>query len=175
MLLAIGVFAVAYGVEMLIQSSAGNGPTLQFFVTYYAIQGNNALQGGLLFVLICIAGNIINVVMEESVFRGLFLRMMEEKHSFLKACLYSSVLFGIWHIAQPVRNVIDGEQSVMGALMSGLLLVVTSTLLAVQYCMLLKVTGSIWAGMATHFVNNVASTCCISRPRAAWMKCRPFV
>ena len=40
--------------------------------------------------------------------------------------------------------------------MSGLLLVVTSTLLAVQYCMLLKVTGSIWAGMAAHFVNNAS-------------------
>ena len=154
LLLGISVFVVAYGVEMLIQSSAGNEPALEFFVTSYAIQGNKALQEGLLFILICIAGNIINVVMEEGVFRGLFLRLMEEKHSFLKACLYSSVLFGIWHIAQPVRNVIDGEQSAMGALMSGLLLVVTSTLLAVQYCMLLKVTGSIWAGMAAHFVNN---------------------
>ena len=154
LLLGIGVFAVAYGVEMLIQSSAGNGPALRFFVTSYAVQGNNALQDGLLFVLICIAGNLINVVMEEGVFRGLFLRLMEEKYSFLKACLYPSVLFGIWHIAQPVRNVMDGEQSAFGALMSGLLLVVTSALLAVQYCMLLKVTGSIWAGMAAHFVNN---------------------
>lgn len=154
LLLGFGVFAVAYGVEMLIQLSAGNEPALRFFVTSYAISGNNALQDGFLFVLICIAGNIINVVMEEGVFRGLFLRLMEEKHSFLRACLFSSVLFGVWHIAQPVRNVIDGEQSAMGALMAGLLLVVTSTLLAVQFCMLLKVTGSIWAGMAAHFVNN---------------------
>jgi len=154
LLLGIGVFAVAYGAEILIQSAAGNEPVLKFFVTSYAIQGNKAMQGGMLFILICIVGNVINVVMEEGIFRGLFLRLMEEKHSFLKACLFSSVLFGIWHIAQPVRNVIDGEQSAMGAFMSGLLLVVTSTLLAVQYCMLLKVTGSIWAGMAAHFVNN---------------------
>jgi membrane protease YdiL (CAAX protease family) len=40
--------------------------------------------------------------------------------------------------------------------MSGILLVTTSTLLAIQYCMLFKVTGSIWAGMAAHFVNNAS-------------------
>lgn len=154
LILGIGVFTVAYGTEMLIQSAAGHAPALRFFVTSYAIQGNKALQDGLMFILICIGGNIINVVMEEGVFRGLFLRLMEEKYSFFKACVFSSVLFGIWHIMQPVRNMIDGEQSVMGALMSGLLLVVTSTLLAVQYGMLLKVTGSIWAAMAAHFVNN---------------------
>ncbi len=157
LLLGCGVFIVAYGTEFLIQAAAGNAPSLQFYVTSYAIQGNRALQDGLAFIFICIAGNIINVVMEEGVFRGLFLRLMEEKHSFLKACLFSSILFGIWHIAQPVRNVLDGVQSPMGALMAGLMLVATSTLLAIQYCMLLKVTGAIWAGMAAHFVNNASA------------------
>ncbi len=157
LLLGIGVFAVAYGAEMLIQASSGNTPTLQFYVTSYAIQGNRGMQDGLLFVLICIVGNIINVVMEEGIFRGLFLRLMEEKYSFAKACIFSSILFGIWHIAQPVRNVLDGEQSAMGALMAGLLLVTTSTLLAIQFCMLLKLTGSLWAGMAAHFINNASA------------------
>ncbi len=156
LLLGFSVFIIAYGTEFLIQAMAGNSPSLQFYVTSYAIQGNRGMQDGLLFILICIVGNIINVVMEEGVFRGLFLRLTEEKYSFLKACLLSSLLFGFWHIAQPVRNVIDGEQSAMGAVMSGLLLVTTSTLLAVQYCMLLKVTGSIWAGMAAHFINNAS-------------------
>ncbi len=154
LLLGGSVFAVAYTVEMLLQASAGNSPSLQFFVTSYAIQGNRGMQDGLMFILICIAGNIINVIMEEGVFRGLFLRLMEEKYTFAKSCILTSILFGIWHIMQPVRNVLDGEQSVMGALMSGILLVTTSTLLAIQFCMLLKVTGSIWAGMAAHFVNN---------------------
>lgn len=156
LLLGGSVFAVAYGAEWLIQIVSGNSPSISFYVTSYAIQGNRGMQDGLMFVLLCVAGNIVNVVMEEGVFRGLFPRMMEEKYSFLKACLLSSILFGIWHIAQPVRNVLDGEQSVMGAVMSGILLVTTSTLLAVQLCMLFKVTGSIWAGMAMHFVNNAS-------------------
>jgi len=40
--------------------------------------------------------------------------------------------------------------------MSSVLLVSTSTLLAIQLCMLLRVTGSLWAGMAMHFVNNAS-------------------
>ena len=154
LLLGGGVFTVAYFSELIMQTSMGNTPSLQFYITSYAIQGNRNMQGGTLFILLCIVGNIINVIMEEGVFRGLFVRLMEEKYSFAKACVLSSFLFGVWHIIQPIRNVFDGEQSLNGAIMSALLLIVTSMLLGVQYCMLLKLTGSLWAGMAAHFVNN---------------------
>lgn len=156
LLLGCGVMGLGYGIEMLLLANAGQAPSLQFYVTSYSIQGNRALQGGLWLVALCIVGNLVNVIMEEGIFRGLFVRMIEEKHTFLKACVLSSVLFGLWHIAQPVRNLLDGIQSPMGAAMSALLLVGTSTLLAIQYCMLVKLTGSLWAGMAAHFVNNAS-------------------
>ena len=155
-LLGGGVFILAYGVEIIIQMMAGNAPTLNVYVTSYAIGGNRSLQGGFWLFTFCIVGNLINVIMEEGVFRGLFCKLTEEKHSFVFACVFSSLLFGFWHIAQPLRNVIDGEQSAMGAVMSGILLVVTSTLLGIPFCMLNRVTGSVWAGMAAHFINNTA-------------------
>ena len=154
LLLGGGAFLLAYATEMIIQTANGNAPALSVYVTSYAIGGNRGMQGGAVFLLICILGNIVNVAMEEGVFRGLFCKLIGEKHSFWIACIVSSLLFGIWHIAQPIRNVFDGEQSAMGALMSGILLVVTSALLGIQYCMLNRVTGSIWAGMAAHFINN---------------------
>ena len=154
LLLGAGVFIVAYGTEMIIQTAAGNSPVLNIYVTSYAITGNRSLQGGAWLFVFCIVGNIINVIMEEGTFRGLFRKLMNENHSFMFACILSSVLFGIWHIAQPIRNVMDGEQSVMGAVMFSLMLVGTSTLLGIQFCMLNQVTGSIWAGMSAHFVNN---------------------
>ena len=153
-LLGGGAFILAYGIEMIIQMLADNRPTLNVYVTSYAIGGNRSLQGGFWLLLFCIVGNLINVIMEEGVFRGLFCKRIEEKHSFWFACVFSSLLFGFWHIAQPFRNFIDGEQSAMGAVMSGILLVSTSTLLGIQYCMLNRVTGSIWAGIAAHFINN---------------------
>lgn len=62
------------------------------------------MEQGFLLILICFLGNIINVIMEEGVFRGLFLKPTEEKLLFLKSCIFSSVLFGFWHILQPLRN-----------------------------------------------------------------------
>lgn len=156
-LLGTVVFTAGYGIEILIQLSTGNFPGLKFYATSYSVLGNQGMQSGILFIMICIAGNMINVIMEEGVFRGLFVRLAEEKHSFPAACILSSVLFGVWHIMQPLRNVIDGNQSMAAAFMTGLILVVTSTLLGVQYCMLYKLTGSLWAGMAAHFVNNTTA------------------
>lgn len=154
--LGCGVMFLGYGVELLLLSNGGEAFSLRFYPTSYAVQGNRALQDGLWFVVLCIVGNIINVVMEEGIFRGLFMRMIEEKHTFLKACIVSSILFGLWHIAQPIRNLLDGEQSLVGAAMTALLLVGTSALGGIQYCMLVKITGSLWAGMAAHFVNNTS-------------------
>jgi len=156
LLLGCIVFVIAYGTEFILQKSGGNDPSLSFYATSYAIQGSAVMQTGVVFVLICILGNILNVIMEEGVFRGLFIRLGEDKHSFWKACLFSALLFGLWHIMQPVRNVLDNEQSVPGAVMMGLMLVITSALLGIQYGMLYKISGSIWIGMAAHFVNNAS-------------------
>jgi len=156
LLFGIAVFAVAYCAEMIINSSMGNRPSLQFYFTSYTVDGNRAINGGAVFILICILGNIINVIMEEGVFRGLFIKLAEQKYSFLKACIISSVLFGFWHIAAPLRNAIDGVQSPMGAFMTGLMLVATSTLAGIQYAMLYKMTGDLWASMALHFANNTS-------------------
>ncbi|WP_313184346.1 CPBP family intramembrane glutamic endopeptidase [Lacrimispora sp.] len=156
-LLGAVVFTAGYGIEILIQSSTGDFSGLKFYVTSYSVLGNQGMQNSILFIMICIAGNMINVIMEEGVFRGLFVRLAEEKYSFPAACILSSVLFGVWHIMQPLRTVIDGNQSIAGAFITGLLLVVTSTLLGIQYCMLYKLTGSLWAGMAAHFVNNTTA------------------
>lgn len=148
------VYTVAYCVEILILAANNNTIALSFFAASYTTQGNASMQSGIGFILICIAGNIINVVMEEGVFRGLFMRAAQPKLSFLKACLLSSALFGVWHIIAPLRSAVTGEQSPMGALMTGLMLVITSMLGGIQYVLLYKLTGTLWFSMAAHFVNN---------------------
>lgn len=146
------VYAIAYGVELIATKNA----SLQFFATSYNITGNKALDSGFLFVLICVAGNIVNVVMEDGVFRGLFLKVVENRCSFFKAALLSSALFGIWHGIMPLRNFLTGEQSPTGALMSGLMLVLTSFIFGMVLCMLCRLEGSLWAGMTVHFINNAS-------------------
>ena len=156
LVLCLSVYIVAYYAEYIIETMNGNNPYFQFYVSSYNILGNTLLSNGFIFIIICIIGNIINVVMEEGVFRGLFVRLAEEKYSFIKSALISSFLFGIWHIVMPLRNFIDGEQSLLGMVINIVLLVTTTSLFGFIMCLLFKVTGSIWAGMAVHFVNNAS-------------------
>ena len=114
--LAFGVatFIVAYGVELIIVAARGDLKGLELYVTAYAVNGNIGHQTDFYFFIICILGNIINVLMEEGVFRGLFQKMLNNHFTFIVAAVIASILFGIWHIMSPLRNYLDGEQSLGG-------------------------------------------------------------
>jgi membrane protease YdiL (CAAX protease family) len=155
-LIGAGAFAIAYGVEMFAQWQNGGAPTLEFYVTSYGLAGNSSMQSGFLFILFCVAGNLINVVMEDGVFRGLFMRVLGKRYSFVAAMIISSVIFGVWHGLLPLRSFLDGEQSGAGAMMSALLLIVTSFIFGVELCLLCKWEGALWAGMTVHFINNAS-------------------
>ena len=154
LLFGISVFAAAYGAEILIAVSQGNFQSLQFYVSSYAVDKNIGNQTGILFFLICIVGNIVNVLMEEGVYRGLFQKILQQKYKFIAAAIICSILFGVWHVIGPIRNYYDGLSSMGGMAANIFMLVITSSLVGFKAAMITKLTGSLYMAMGDHFVNN---------------------
>lgn len=147
------LFAVAYGVEILLTISTGSFQALQLYISSYTMEGNAGNQTGLLFFVICIMGNVINVLMEEGLFRGLFQKLLEQRYKFIVSAVLVSVLFGLWHIIAPVRQFCEGG-SIDGMIANITLLVITTSLGSFKFALLTKMTGSLYMAMGDHFVNN---------------------
>lgn len=154
LLFGAAVFILGYGTEMLFAALQGNFQSLQLYVSSYAIDKNIGNQTGLLFFLICVTGNIVNVVMEEGVFRGLFQKVLQQKYSFTAAAIIASLFFGLWHIVGPIRNYADGISSMGGMVANILMLVITSSIGGIKFAMITRLTGSLYMAMGDHFVNN---------------------
>lgn len=154
LLFGAAVFVLAYGVEILLAVSRGGFQSLQLYVSSYAVDGNVGNRTEAVFFLICIAGNILNVVMEEGVFRGLFQKMLQQRYTFIASAVFAAVLFGCWHIIGPIRNYYDGISSMAGMTANILMLVITSGLVGFKCALLTKMTGSLYMAMGDHFVNN---------------------
>jgi len=156
--IAAPAYITAYVVEIIIAAVQGKSPSLQFYATSYNIIGNTVLNGGVWIILIVIIGNIINVTMENSIFSGIMISVGEKRHSFFFTNgFYSSFLFGLWHSMMPLRNYIDGSQSLAGAVLTALLFFGSSFLFSVQLGMQFKqANSSLWDGMTVHFINNAS-------------------
>ncbi|MCI8668510.1 MAG: CPBP family intramembrane metalloprotease [Lachnospiraceae bacterium] len=151
----LSMFIVAYMIEIFILVVQNKFAMVQIYVSAYAIDGNTGNQTSLIFFVICIIGNIINVVMEEGMFRGLFQKILEHKYSFVVSAIISSCLFGIWHIIAPIRSYCDGMIGVSGLLINIIMLIVTSGIIGFKFSLLVKMTGSLYMSMSDHFVNNI--------------------
>ena len=150
----IVVFIIAYGVEIIILAASNNLQAVELYVTAYSVDAGEEVKRTGVFFLICVIGNIINVLMEEGVFRGLFQKMLSDKYKFVIAGIIASVLFGLWHIMAPLRSFIDGNKSAGGFIGESMMLIGTSALVGFKFAMMGKMTGNLYMGMGDHFVNN---------------------
>ena len=150
----LGVYTVAYAAEIMIVVLQGKFDSMQIYVSTYAVDQNIGNHTTIFFFLICIIGNIINVIMEEGIFRGLFVKMLKQKYSFMISALATSLLFGFWHIVGPIRNYLDGVSSREGMIANAMMLLITSALVGFKFALLTKMTGNLFMSMGDRFVNN---------------------
>ncbi|MBO7425213.1 MAG: CPBP family intramembrane metalloprotease [Clostridiales bacterium] len=158
LLLAIPSFAVSYLIEILILKGQGQDVSLGIFTSGFSLTGNAEIHTGIGFILMCIFFNIINVVMEEGTFRGLFYHITGTDHSRNKALMFQALLFGIWHIVTPLHNLIDGDMNVASFIGLSLGYIILAGMMGIKWALLYNMTGSLYAGMADHFFNNCIAT-----------------
>ena len=131
---------------------------MEIFVTGFSLTGNTVKQTGAGFVLMCIGFNIINVWMEEGLFRGFYITYIAKEHSNKTALYTAALLFGLWHLVTPFRSLLDGDMSIgMFAVMS-IGYVILSALMGIKWGLLYQLSGTVWIGLADHFFNNCVVT-----------------
>lgn len=120
--LALGVscFSIAYLVECVLLYCMNGNVQLSVYTSGFSLNGEAVKQTGIGFILLCITFNLINVWMEEGIFRGLFSRLLENRMSFKGIVFFIALLFGVWHWVMPMRDYIEGDSSLGNLLVMGI-------------------------------------------------------
>lgn len=156
--LAVCTFAVAYAVEVTLLKGQGHSVKLGVFSVAYSLVGEGESNTGIGYILMCVFFNVINVVTEEGVFRGLLARLVSLDRSERTAILLQSLLFGVWHIVTPFRDLADGNLKLSEFAVLGIGYIILAGLMGIKWSLLYRMTGSLYAGMADHFFNNCIAT-----------------
>lgn len=158
LLIAICAFFISYSAEVLILKSQGHDIGFGIFTTGFSLTGEAPVHTGIGFILMCIFFNIINVIMEEGIFRGLFYHIVCIDHSMKYAMLLQAFLFGVWHIVTPLHNLADGDINFGSFVALGIGYIILAGMMGIKWGLLYRLTGSLYAGMADHFFNNCIAT-----------------
>ena len=158
LLLAAVSFTFSYAAEIMLLKSQGQDVTLGIFTSGFSLTGNAEIHTGIGFILMCVFFNIINVVMEEGTFRGLFYHIVGSDHAPRTALLFQALLFGVWHIVTPLHNLIDGDMNVASFIGMSIGYIILAGLMGIKWSLLYNMTENLYAGMADHFFNNCIAT-----------------
>lgn len=147
-------FALSYLAEFCVLRLQGLHPALRLYITNFSLSGQRAagLTAGA--VLICIAGNLINVWAEEGLFRGVLLQLGRWRLSFRSANLLQALLFGLWHVITVVQWVLEGALTIPAALVMAAGYVLLAGILGYEWGLCIALTGTVWTGVFEHLFNN---------------------
>ena len=150
LLLGSVCFAVSFGL--------GNPAHLEIYISSFSLTGSQMKNTDFVFFLLCVLFNIVNVWMEEGVFRGLFIKTLSETKPFMQANFIAAFLFGIWHIVMPIRSYANGEMSFAAMVLMGIGYIILAGIMGIKWGLLYRITGNLWAGLGDHLFNNTVAT-----------------
>ena len=146
----------SYVVECLTLFFLHGNVYLSFYASGFSLINEKGSHAGILFILLSVLLNLINVWMEEGIFRGLFTKILEGI-SYRRSLFFIAFLFGIWHLVMPFRDFLQGESSLTNLIVMGIGYVILAGMMSIKWSLLYKMTGSLWLGLGDHLFNNLAS------------------
>jgi len=158
---AIGenVFHKAAGIIILaVVLKRANLTWSEIYISSFSLTGSQSNHTEFMFFVLCVFFNVINVWMEEGVFRGLFLKALSETKPFMTANVVSALLFGIWHVVMPIRSYLNREMSLPTMVLLCIGYIILSGVMGIKWGLLTHMTGSIWVGLGDHLFNNTVAT-----------------
>lgn len=157
LLLGSVCFTISYGLEFAILAWQGNPAHLEIYISSFSLTGAQAKNTGVVFFVSCVLFNIVNVWMEEGIFRGLFIKTLSGIKPFMKANFIAAFLFGVWHMVMPVRSYVNGEMSFAAMVLMGIGYMILAGIMGIKWGLLYRMTGNIWAGFGDHLFNNTVA------------------
>lgn len=150
-LVTAAALAAGYTAEFSVQSYRGLHP--EVFIA--AIDPKANVQGGLLFGLWLVLGNLINSFMEEGLFRGVLLQLFGRKLAMPWANGLQALLFGSWHLPWVLKNYMLGSIKGMSEIVFSAIsnFIPQLSLGAVWGYMYLR-TNNLWTSWISHTLTN---------------------
>lgn len=158
LLLGSACFAVSYGIELAILTLQSNPAHFELYISSFSLTKSQVKNTGFLFFALCVVFNIINVWMEEGVFRGLFIKTLSETKPFMTANFIAAFLFDVWHIVMPLRSYVNGEMSFAAMALMSVGYIILAGIMGVKWGLLTRMTGNLWVGLGDHLFNNTVAT-----------------
>lgn len=151
-------FGISYFIEYITLYANSRNPSFELYVNGFSLVGNEVKHTEIVFFILCILLNMVNVIMEEGIFRGFFLKVINNKNNFLKSNMIVALLFGLWHFVMPLRSFINGEMNLISLIVMILGYIVLAGIMSIKWGMLYKMTGSLFIGIGDHLFNNIIAT-----------------
>lgn len=151
-------FTISYWLELTLLALQGNPAHLEIYISGFSLTGSQIKHTDFFFFMLCVLFNVINVWMEEGVFRGLFIKTLSEAKPFIQANFIAALLFGIWHIIMPVRSFINGEMTFAEMVLLGIGYTILAGMMGIKWGLLYRAAGNIWVGLGDHLFNNTVAT-----------------
>ena len=158
LLLGTICFAISFWLELSISALQGNPAHVEVYISSFSLTGFQTKNTDFVFFLLCVLFNVVNVWMEEGVFRGLFIKTLSDAKPFMQANFIAAFLFGIWHIVMPIRSYVNGELSFVAMVLLGIGYIILAGIMGVKWGLLYRITGNIWIGLGDHLFNNTVAT-----------------